>query len=393
MPRNTDSILYSLDTNPSSELSYGGFSRGGIWNIYPNTIGVPAGRNRGRFSTKQSLDNVQERYWNKGLPMGMELELELPEGDNYYRQNDSVTEVMSLINKRLEEGMKHFAMRKGRDEYRYVTPVSAKGDGSLRNGVEFNFQPMTTTAFRKYVATAFQDVGYSKFIGYNAPRAGIHIHIPKAAFSDVELYMYCILWHTLIKSNSNGKSFSEMIGQRAFNQYNGERLPFVHGMNTAPVGDKYYRVATDRASAAGKFNAFNYAGHGNTVEIRAFQSTQSPNRLIKNMAFVDNSWRYVHLLMDMVNDGNYYGALQFLMNADMFAGYLTNPNMKGFNQHLAKFVRVHWRRGTENRRRIFNSEQMRNIVSNMERIHTEFTSLEWEQHNTTEENTEEADNA
>ena len=75
--------------------------------------------------------------------MGMELELELPEGDNYYRQNDSVIEVMSLINKRLEEGMKHFAMRKGRDEYRYVTPVSAKGDGSLRNGVEFNFQPMT----------------------------------------------------------------------------------------------------------------------------------------------------------------------------------------------------------------------------------------------------------
>ena len=36
---------------------------------------------------------------------------------------------------------------------------------------------------------------------------------------------------------------------------------------------------------------------------------------------------------------------------------------------------------------------MRNIVSNMERIHTEFTSLEWEQHNTTEETTEEADNA
>ena len=78
MPRDTQSIKHPLHTNPAEAISYGGFSRGGIWNIYPNSIGVPAGRRRGRFATMESLKKVQSRYWAKGIPLGMELELELP---------------------------------------------------------------------------------------------------------------------------------------------------------------------------------------------------------------------------------------------------------------------------------------------------------------------------
>ena len=44
--------------------------------------------------------------------------------------------------------MRNFALRKGRDTYRYVSPIIAKGDGSLSNGVEFNYQPMTVDAFK-----------------------------------------------------------------------------------------------------------------------------------------------------------------------------------------------------------------------------------------------------
>ena len=78
MPRDTESIKHPLHTNPAEAISWGGFQRGGIWNIYPNSIGVPAGRRRGRFATMESLKKVQSRYWAKGIPLGMELELELP---------------------------------------------------------------------------------------------------------------------------------------------------------------------------------------------------------------------------------------------------------------------------------------------------------------------------
>ena len=148
MPRDMESIRHALHTNPSeAPVTYGGLGR--IWNIYPNSIGTPAGRNNGRFNTLESLKKVQKRYWAKGIPMGMELELELPETyDNqrcecdwrcdecnnsyhgacelgecnrdsgsyrYYRDYEPVRNVMELIKKNVGSGMKKFAMRQDND--------------------------------------------------------------------------------------------------------------------------------------------------------------------------------------------------------------------------------------------------------------------------------------
>lgn len=369
MPRDTESIRHPFHINITETARWGGLGRD-IWNIYPNSIGVPAGRNRGRFASKDALKKVQDRYWKKGLPMGMELELELPtslrpvdcvcdniciecadnnhshcsegrceayanEGYIYMRDYEPVKEVMDLINKRVIDGMKNFALRNGQDYYQWTPVLSAKGDGSLTNGVEFNFQPFTTNAFKRYAASTFQDIGYTKFQRM-APSAGIHIHIPKAAFSDVELYMWLLLMQACShQPGTNGLSFLSTIGQREPNQYCGQ--------TPMREAEKLYNAVQTRRWNGGKFSEVNFNGHGNTVELRVFASNQMPERLIKNMSFVEQSWRYVHLLMDFVNDEKYSQALQFLGDVNMFAGFLRNPNMKGYSEELATFIKRRWK--------------------------------------------------
>ena len=365
MPRDTQSIRHALHSTPSeAPVEYGGLRE--IWNIYPNSIGAPAGRNRGRFSTMESLKKIQKRYWAKGIPMGMELELELPEQYRnescscnyecdycnnhehsdcdishcerdsgrylYYRDYQPVADVMQLINKRVQDGMKNFAVRQNKDYFQYTNAISAKGDGSLTNGVEFNLQPFTKTAFIKYAASAWQDVGYQHFSGFNTTTAGIHIHMPKSAFSDVELFMWLLLMENLGHTNhpTNGKSFLSIIGQRDPVHYG--------GLNDRSSAQQLLDAVENRRWYQGRGLQVNFNGHGNTMELRLFKAQQMPHRLIKNYAFVDMTWRYVHLLMDFVEDEKYSQAMQFLSNTDMFMGYLMNPNAKGYNDDLARYL-------------------------------------------------------
>ena len=416
MPRDTQSIRHALHSTPAeAPVSYGGL--GTIWNIYPNSIGAPAGRNRGRFSTMESLKKIQKRYWAKGIPMGMELELELPEqyrndsciceyscdecyendhgncshGDCtrdsgeylYYRDYQPVADVMKLINKRVQVGMKNFAMKQNNDYFHYTNVISAKGDGSLANGVEFNLQPMTRTAFTKYAASTWQDIGYEHFDGFNTTTAGLHIHLPKAAFNDVELYMWMILMETLGHTNhpTNGKSFLSIIGQRTPGRW--------AGLNSRHRVEELLDAVQNRRNYQGRGNQVNFNGHGNTIELRLFKAQQKPQRLIKNFAFVDMTWRYVHLLMDFVEDEKYSQAMQFLQNADMFMGYIMNPNAKGYNEDLARFVRKRWKR-TNGSTLAFTEH----VFDGLKEVNERFQSRDWEVTDTEDNNsnTEEVSN-
>jgi hypothetical protein len=371
MPRDTESIKHPLHTNPAEAISWGGFQRGGIWNIYPNSIGVPAGRRRGRFATMESLKKVQSRYWAKGIPLGMELELELPsslqpescycglscdecynnnhgeceDGSceayaggryRYYRDYVPVKDVLEIVGKRVQDGMKNYAHRVNNDWFHYTNPITAKGDGSLVNGVEFNLLPFTRSAFTKYAASVWQDIGYDKFEGFHTDTAGLHIHMPKSAFTDPELFMWLLLMENLSQVVENGKSFLDIIAQREPCAYNAR--------NVSSSIDQLRNAVGNRRWFQGRHNQINFNGHGNTIEVRMFKSVQQPERLIKNYAFLDMSWRYVHLLSDFVNDEKYSQALQFLSNTDMFAHYLTNPNAKGYTEELSKFIKRRWKR-------------------------------------------------
>ena len=52
MPRDTESIRHPLHERITETTLWGGFRGRDVWNVYPNSFGVPAGRNRGRFADK-----------------------------------------------------------------------------------------------------------------------------------------------------------------------------------------------------------------------------------------------------------------------------------------------------------------------------------------------------
>ena len=78
------------------------------------------------------------------------------------------------------------------------------------------------------------------------------------------------------------------------------------------------------------------------MEIRAFNSNTIAEKLIKNMAFVDATWRYVHLLKDLLDEGNYKQALAFATDIHGFVSHCKNPNRMGFNTELARFLEKRW---------------------------------------------------
>ena len=362
MPRNIQDIVFDIDTKPEdiNGLRWPSSDRN-VWVIHKNTVAVPAGTRRGKCRTKQATKNIQARYWETGIPLGLELELEMQgEGDCYGSDccddcyegyccgcnegncldSYEVSEILHKTREHVYEHMRAFAIRKGRTSYRYANPIIAKGDGSLSNGVEFNYQPMTVEAFRP-LANIVED-NRGELYGYRGS-SGIHIHVPKSAFTDAELYLWMILWDTFQQYvNNQGISFLSVIAQREPNNWCRYTTPYYGDKADTKSGDFVNAIKADRKSHSQRYSALNLNGHGTTMEIRAFNSNTIADRLIKNMAFVDATWRYIHLLKDWLDEGRYKQALQFATDIHGFVSYCKNPNRKGFNQELATFLERRW---------------------------------------------------
>jgi len=362
MPRNIQDIVFDIDTKPEdiNGLRWPSSDRN-VWVIHKNTVAVPAGTRRGKCRTKQATKNIQARYWETGIPLGLELELEMQgEGDCYGSDccddcyegyccgcnegncldSYEVSEILHKTREHVYEHMRAFAIRKGRTSYRYANPIIAKGDGSLSNGVEFNYQPMTVEAFRP-LANIVED-NRGELYGYRGS-SGIHIHVPKSAFTDAELYLWMILWDTFQQYvNNQGVSFLSVIAQREPNNWCRYTVPYYGDRAETKSGDFVNAIKNDRKTHSPRYSALNLNGHGTTMEIRAFNSNTIADRLIKNMAFVDATWRYIHLLKDWLDEGRYKQALQFATDIHGFVSYCKNPNRKGFNPELARFLENRW---------------------------------------------------
>lgn len=372
MPRNTENIRYDIDTEPDGLDSVRSSHR--VFVIHKNTIGLPAGNRTGKCRTKNATKNIQKRYWETGIPMGMELEAENDgqvedecwcdcdycyNGDHGYdcgceygsggSDIHSWPEVRNIIqesNKHIYKRMRDYAIKTGKSSYPWISPVIAKYDGSLNCGVEFNFQPMTVDAFRP-VAQIVED-NKGGLSGFYTETAGIHIHIPKSAFTDAELYLFLILWRTFQQyTNNDGETFLEVIAQRGSNNWCEYNTPYhfneYEDVRNGKIGKVFYDVIkNNRRSAAGRYSALNFNGHGTTMEVRAFNSNLIADRLVKNMAFLDASWRYVHLLSDYINEGRYKQALQYVTDLHSFVSYCKNPLRKGFAIELATFLDKRW---------------------------------------------------
>ena len=362
MPRNIQTTVFDIDTEPDSINGYSwGNSDRTVWVIHKNTIAVPAGTRRGKCRTKQATKNIQARYWETGIPLGLELELEMGEDETCYGSDccddcyegyccgcydnscidsSEVSNILLKSRQHVYDHMRAFAIRKGRSTYRYANPVIAKGDGSLSNGVEFNYQPMTVEAFKPLAEIVEENRG--GLYGYTG-NSGIHIHVPKSAFTDAELYLWMILWDTFQQYRDNDdRTFLSIIAQREPNSWCRYTSPY-HGERADTKSTDFVNaINADRKSHSPRYSALNLNGHGTTMEIRAFNSNTIAERLVKNMAFVDATWRYVHLLKDYLDEGRYKQALQFATDVHGFVGYCKNPNRKGFNSELARFLETRW---------------------------------------------------
>tara|TARA_R100000231_G_scaffold137176_2_gene113250 strand:+ start:2918 stop:4105 length:1188 start_codon:yes stop_codon:yes gene_type:complete len=361
MPRNMEDIIFPINEEPETLRDFNRYSRDSVWVIHKNTIALPAGTRRGKCRTPEATKNIQARYWETGIPLGLELELEMDGygecyGDDCCEEcydgyccgcnseralnSDEVTNILRKSRLHVYEQMRNFALRKGRDTYRWVSPIVAKGDGSLENGVEFNYQPMTVDAFKPLADIVEEERG--GLFGYRG-NSGIHIHVPKSAFTDAELYLWMILWDTFQQYVDNkGRTFLSIIAQREPNSWCEYTRPIYGDVEDAQSSNFVKCIKNDRKSRAPRYSALNLNGHGTTMEIRAFNSNTYANRLIKNMAFVDATWRYVHLLKDYLDEGRYKQALQFATDVHGFVSYCKNPLRKGYNWELAEFLDDRW---------------------------------------------------
>jgi hypothetical protein len=362
MPRNIQDTVFDINTMPDNINGLQWPSRDRtVWVIHKNTIAVPAGTRRGKCRTKQATKNIQARYWETGIPLGLELELEMNgeydcyggdccddcyDGDccgcydSECLDSHEVSDILYKTREHVYKHMRDFAISKGRANYRYVNPIIAKGDGSLTNGIEFNYQPMTVEAFRPLAHIVEDNKG--GLFGYTG-NSGIHIHVPKSAFTDAELYLWMILWDTFQQYKDNdGRSFLSVIAQREPNNWCEYNTPYYGQKAGIKSKDLVNTIKNDRKSHQQRYSALNLNGHGTTMEIRAFNSNTIADRLIKNMAFVDATWRYVHLLKDLLDEGNYKQALAFATDIHGFVSYCKNPNRMGFNTELATFLERRW---------------------------------------------------
>ncbi len=361
MPRNMEDIIFPINEEPETLRDFNRYPRDSVWVIHKNTIALPAGTRRGKCRTPEATKNIQARYWETGIPLGLELELEMDGygecyGDDCCEEcydgyccgcnseralnSDEVTNILRKSRIHVYEQMRNFALRKGRDTYRWVSPIVAKGDGSLENGVEFNYQPMTVDAFKPLANIVEEERG--GLFGYRG-NSGIHIHVPKSAFTDAELYLWMILWDTFQQYKDNkGSTFLSIIAQREPNSWCEYTTPYYGEFEDARSRNFVKCIQNDRKSRSPRYSALNLNGHGTTMEIRAFNSNTYANRLIKNMAFVDATWRYVHLLKDYLDEGRYKQALQFATDVHGFVSYCKNPLRKGYNWELAEFLDDRW---------------------------------------------------
>ena len=224
---------------------------------------------------------------NYGIPMGMELEVErrgyVDDGEN-----------IRYINK--DAMWQYYIDRFGEytndvTEGVVDTPVQffiAKEDGSLSNGVEFVSQPMTLGMWNK-IPLMFDDLT-GDYAAYHRRSTGIHIHIPKGAFGDAHLHRWIHFMKAMGSNPVNHRRLSNMlalIGQREFNNWARFIMPEFRNVKS-PLA----QVAIDRVNHDGgryKFLNFNPSA---TIELRFFKANMQTPRILKNLEFVDASYRF-----------------------------------------------------------------------------------------------------
>jgi len=260
-----------------------------------NTDGVwqsahTSANNRGVMSldgSELSGSQVNNPAWHRqyGLFMGLELEL-------IVRDNRGMFENLGY-KQIFERTIETFHPQHYADRVEELAPqlLYAKYDGSLpsNSGVEYISQPMSMKAWQQ-VPSLFWHTVNETYKAFSVGGVGIHIHIPWAAFTEIQAYVF-LSTLTALQENRNG--LLRRVAQRASNNWTAwDELEYSNVPNTiAQV------VKSREAENSSKYQGINLL-HDNTIELRYFNSNAKGGRVLKNLEFVQMMYDYALALTD-----------------------------------------------------------------------------------------------
>jgi hypothetical protein len=207
------------------------------------------------------------------LAMGVELEMEAKQRQNTHR-------------------MRHEILGARRGNGRYILKV----DGSLDDysGTELVTLPYTLADHRdvfrwgEVLTDSLRQVAKS---GSGTTACGIHIHVNRAALTPLTIGKLLVF----LNSPANDR-FVTTVAQR--------------GSGNACNRDGEKKITAERSGQYQRYDILNVSG-GDTIEFRMFRGNLRPERVLKNLEFVDALCRYV-AGTGIAESGTKAGFLKFL---------------------------------------------------------------------------------
>mgnify|MGYP001219147582 CR=1 FL=1 len=211
---------------------------------------------------------------------GIELEVECRDSDKYsYAEN--------------------ITNYKGNEQFFYC-----KNDGSLNDGFEICFMPMTFNALKHLdlEESIFKYRGREALQSYATRTCGIHIHINREAFSDHHLFKFITFIHEykgLAYLISQRKEVGELNQYSKFNNSFKDRAKkkMVDNIKNKRREYKEYKNKSQNHSTTRygeKYVPVNLQ-HSNTIEVRIFKGNLVEESFRKNIEFIDSLYYFTRV--------------------------------------------------------------------------------------------------
>jgi len=246
-------------------------------------------RHRAPTGNDYQLETV--KLLNGLIPIGIEIEAEHSDEEDI---DDSVYEV-------IQEMHRYLPCDEGKSFDKWKQLVIAKSDGSLDDGVEFVSQPLTMTAHK---AIGWEALQYKGFYAWNTSTCGIHMHVPKAFFTNKQLWLFLKLHQQFI--HNNAELFAWITGRKSVS-YSRWTMP---AYDEFGIRNQLLAVACTRRTTDNNRYLFVNMLNPATIELRYFKGNINTEGILSRIEFVQAMYDFVvvastmeiHLLEQLLKD-------------------------------------------------------------------------------------------
>ena len=278
------------------------------------------------------LRPLREQLVRYGLPVGVELELELEQASYIHNEAAPYQEfnkVVARANRHVRNYLRAQSLENGWEKFRYAPMCSVKTDGSLgHNGREFVYAPMTpdfaraSNAYGIFTET-FRDY---MWMGHHGPNTGGHMHIPLGAFSDQQLVLFYKLFEHFADSRVNVEGhpnpeiaarFLQIIGQRKLNRW-------AKWYRMKDVASYHRDITRGRSNLSGNRMFIVERSRHNTIEHRWPNGTYNADRVLMRTSFLNAAYNFTY----MVEQRSYSDptAVEDIFDVDKFVQFVNEQN-------------------------------------------------------------------